>query len=119
MRVALTIFILISAMLKAISAPARLSYPGEEGLKIDSLTRIKYSVDEKILPGKMSHSAYPVRMRVVGNAVRIQSTESQILPIYTHNKTFYLVMRLNKGINWLNGLPKGRYYINSELVTIK
>lgn len=119
MRVALTIFILISAMLKAISAPARLSYPSEERLKIDSIARIKYSVDEKILPGKMSHSAYPVRMRVVGNAVRIQSTESQILPIYTHNKTFYLVMRLNKGINWLNGLPKGRYYINSELVTIK
>ena len=119
MRVALTIIMLVGAMLKAISAPAPLSYPSEEGLKIDSITRIKYSVNEKIVPGKMSHSTHPIRMRVVGNAVRIQSTESQILPIYTHNKTFYLVMRLNKGINWLNGLPKGRYYINSELVTIK
>lgn len=68
---------------------------------------------------KMSHSAYPVQMHVVGSSVRVESPKSQILPIYTHNGSFYLIMRLNKGTNWLNGLPKGRYFINNRLVVIK
>lgn len=68
---------------------------------------------------KMSHSAYPVQLHVVGTSVRVQSQESQILPIYTDNGAFYLIMRLNKGTNWLNGLPEGRYFINGRLITIK
>lgn len=68
---------------------------------------------------RMSHSAYPVQLHVVGNAVRVDSPQAQVLPIYTHNGTFYLIMRLNKGINWLNGLPKGRYFINNRIVVIK
>ena len=58
-------------------------------------------------------------MSMVGNAVRVESPENQILPIYTHTGTFYLIVRLNKGTNWLNGLPKGRYFINNRLIAIK
>mgnify|MGYP007057721887 CR=1 FL=1 len=37
----------------------------------------------------------------------------------TKNGTFYLIVRLNKGTNWLNGLPKGKYFINNRLLAIK
>ena len=50
--------------------------------------------------------------------VRIQSEHSQILPIYRQNGSFYMVMRLNKGVNWLNGLPRGRYFINNRPIAI-
>lgn len=67
---------------------------------------------------RMSTSAYPVQMLVVGRAVRVQSPENQVLPIYTATGGFYMVMRLTKGTNWLNGLPKGRYFINNRTITI-
>ena len=79
----------------------------------------KQKDESKVVQRKMSHSAYPVRMQVVGNAIRLDSPESQILPIYTQNGTFYLIVRLNKGTNWLNGLPKGKYFINNRLLAIK
>lgn len=67
---------------------------------------------------RMSTSAYPVQMTVVGRAVKVQSPENQVLPIYTSTGGFYMVMRLTKGTNWLNGLPKGRYFINNRTITI-
>lgn len=67
---------------------------------------------------RMSTSAYPVQMMVVGRAVRVQSPENQVLPIYTSTGGFYMVMRLTKGTNWLNGLPRGRYFINNRTITI-
>lgn len=67
---------------------------------------------------RMSTSAYPVQMLVVGRAVRVQSPENQVLPIYTSTGGFYMVMRLTKGTNWLNGLPRGRYFINNRTITI-
>ena len=66
----------------------------------------------------MSSSARPVQIQVVGRTVRVQSPESQVLPIYNSAGVFYLIMRLNKGTNWLNGLPRGKYYINSRAITI-
>ena len=74
---------------------------------------------EQPVRARMSHSAYPVVLHVVGNVVRVDSPERQILPIYTQNGSFYMIMRLNKGTNWLSGLPKGSYFINSRLITIK
>lgn len=67
---------------------------------------------------KMSTSIYPIQLQVTRNAVKIHSDHSQILPIYRQNGTFYMVMRLNKGVNWLNGLPKGRYFINNRPIAI-
>jgi len=67
---------------------------------------------------KMNTSAYPVQISVTGRAVQIQSDHNQILPIYTGNGVLYLIARLNKGSNWLGGLPRGRYFINNRPITI-
>jgi hypothetical protein len=67
---------------------------------------------------KMSTSAYPVQITVVGRAVQVQSDRGQLLPIYNQNGILYLTARLNKGTNWLGGLPRGRYFINNRPITI-
>ena len=58
---------------------------------------------------KMSTSTYPVQ---------IQSDHTPPPPIYTNNGVLYLTARLNKGKNWLGGLPKGHYFINNRPITI-
>ncbi len=68
---------------------------------------------------RMNTSLYPVQMQVSGRAVLIKSDYNQILPIYTRSGSFYMAMRLNKGSNWLNGLPRGTYFINNRPVTVK
>lgn len=83
----------------------------------DTIPTADYLADIK-QSGKMVTSTYPVRIRVMLNAVQIQSDYSQILPIYTQSGTFYMIARLNKGTNWVNGLPRGKYFINNLLITI-
>lgn len=67
---------------------------------------------------QMASSVFPVRMVVKGSALCVTSEYSQILPIYTRGGSFYMAMRLNKGLNWLNGLPRGRYLINYKQISI-
>lgn len=67
---------------------------------------------------KMNSSAYPVQISVTGRVVQIQSDQSQLLPIYTNTGVLYLTARLNKGTNWLSGLPRGQYFINNRPITI-
>ncbi len=69
-------------------------------------------------PHRMRTSAYPVQLKISNRSVRIQSEHSQLLPIYRQNGSFYMVMRLSKGVNWLNGLPRGRYFINNKPIAI-
>lgn len=68
---------------------------------------------------KMNMSLYPVQMSVTRRSIKVYSDHNQVLPIYRHNGTFYMVMRLNKGVNWINGLPEGQYYINNKPILIK
>ena len=68
--------------------------------------------------GRMSCSMYPVRIHTIGRAVQVQSDYSQILPIYTRNGAFYMAVRLSKGVNWVNGPPRGHYFINNRPITI-
>ena len=68
---------------------------------------------------KMNTSAFPVQISVTGRVVQIQSDRSQLLPIYNQNGILYLTARLNKGTNWLGGLPRGRYFINNRPITIQ
>jgi len=68
---------------------------------------------------KMSTSAYPVKISVTGRVVQIQSDRSQLLPIYTNTGVLYMTARLNKGTNWLGGLPRGSYFINNRPITIQ
>ena len=67
---------------------------------------------------KMNTSAFPVQINVTGRVVQIQSDHSQLLPIYNGNGVLYMTARLNKGKNWLGGLPRGRYFINNRPITI-
>lgn len=67
---------------------------------------------------KMATSQAPIQMQVTGSSICIRSNSAQLLPIYDSKKDFYMAMYLNKGINWLNGLPRGKYYINNRQVTI-
>lgn len=67
---------------------------------------------------KMSTSAYPVRIQTIGRMVQVQSDYNQILPIYTRSGAFYMAARLNKGMNWIGGLPRGSYFINNRPVTV-
>jgi hypothetical protein len=68
--------------------------------------------------GRMSCSTFPVKINISGRAVQIQSDHNQILPIYTRTGAFFMAVRLNKGVNWLNGLPRGHYFINNRPITI-
>lgn len=69
--------------------------------------------------GRMARSVYPVKMSVYGHSLRVVSKHEQILPIYTHTGTLYLAMQLTPGVNWLNGLPRGRYRINNHTINIR
>lgn len=67
---------------------------------------------------KMMSSAFPVDLKITGHAVRIQSDYNQMLPVYSASGALFMAMHLNKGTNWLNGLPRGHYFINSRPITI-
>ena len=75
---------------------------------------VEISIDSR----QMATSAFPVRLTVKGSALCVTSEYSQILPIYKRSGSFYMAMHLNKGLNWLNGLPRGRYLINHKQVSI-
>ncbi len=67
---------------------------------------------------KMNTSAYPVQIAISGRVVQIQSDHRQLLPIYTQDGVLCLTACLNKGTNWLGGLPRGRYFINNRPIII-
>ena len=68
---------------------------------------------------RMAQSAYPVKLMVKGRSLRITAKHEQVLPIYTQGGVLYLAMQLTPGVNWLNGLPRGRYRINNRTIRIK
>lgn len=76
------------------------------------------SKDTNIRSLRMAKSAFPVQLEVKGSALCVTSDYTQSLPIYTRGGTLFMSMRLNKGKNWLNGLPRGRYLINNLQVFI-
>lgn len=67
---------------------------------------------------RLASSTFPVKLHVKGSSLCVASDYNQLLPIYTNGGTLYVAMRLNKGMNWLNGLPRGRYVINNQKVNI-
>lgn len=71
-----------------------------------------------VLKTKMLSSAFPVTIQLKGSRLCITSKYVQLLPVYNERGTFYGMFRLNKGTNWIGGLPKGVYYINSRKVSI-
>ena len=84
----------------------------------DSLT-FRSTSWEEVSPTRMARSLYPVELKVKGSSLRVVSKHEQVLPIYTKSGTLYLAMQLNPGVNWLSGLPRGRYRINNRTINIK
>lgn len=113
------ILVWVGGLLCVMAAPAAPLCLGSRPNYQDSISKSKYSEMDEDLRRKMSHSAFPVQVKVYGHFLRVESPKDQILPIYTSEGAFYVVMRLNKGVNLLNGLPEGRYYINGKLIIIK
>lgn len=86
--------------------------------KADTLQQ-RTSTKDMRLGRKMSTSAYPVKIETHGRVVMIHSDYVQLLPIYTRGGVLKMTLRLEKGTNWLNGLPRGNYFINNRPVTVK
>lgn len=67
---------------------------------------------------KMLNSAFPVNIQLKGTRLCVTSKYVQLLPVYNEKGVFYGMFRLNKGTNWISGLPKGVYYVNNRKVSI-
>ena len=82
------------------------------------LKNLDQSKENSMRGRRLASSTFPVRLKVHGSSLCVTSEYSQLLPIYTRGGRFYMAMRLNKGLNWLNGLPRGRYLINNQAISI-
>ncbi|MCR4993994.1 MAG: hypothetical protein K6A32_01220 [Bacteroidales bacterium] len=67
---------------------------------------------------QMLTSPQPVEIRQQGRNLCVTSRYNQLLPVYTANGSLYSSFRINKGTNWLSGLPRGSYIINHQKYTI-
>lgn len=120
MRKILTAFFISLTLLgQALASEARADVRHrKKHIKPDSVAQLAVRDMGRAVRSTMSTSHRPVQMQVVGRALKVHSPESQMLPIYTSDGTFYIVMRLNKGTNWLSGLPRGKYLINNRQIII-
>lgn len=100
------------AMSRRESDSVRVSFP-----KLVDKSRSKFS-ESGVYTRRMASSAFPVQLLVRGSSLLVVSDCSQLLPIYTQGGAFYMAMRLNKGQNWLGGLPHGHYIINNRRISI-
>lgn len=119
-RVFHAFLLMLTAVVLATAAPSSRVWPKKKkvtAIAPDTIPTTTYLQDIK-RASKMVTSTYPVRIHVMMNAVQVQSDYSQILPIYTQSGAFYMISRLNKGTNWISGLPRGKYFINNLLITI-
>lgn len=111
------LLLLLTAMLCQLADGAARKRKVKAHRSPDSLAMVTPS-PEMTSSRKMSTSAYPVQIAITGRVVQIHSNHNQLLPIYTQNGVLYLTARLNKGKNWIGGLPTGRYFINNKPITI-
>lgn len=67
---------------------------------------------------KMLNSTFPVTIQLKGTRLCVISKYVQLLPVYNGKGVFYGMFHLNKGTNWISGLPKGIYYVNNRKISI-
>jgi hypothetical protein len=63
-------------------------------------------------------SLVPVTINIKGRTLSVESPRIQLLPVYCYGGSFYCSFKLNKGVNLINGLPRGTYVINNRKYTI-
>lgn len=88
-------------------------------LRTDSLgSGVPFSEYTHIYKTKRVSSTYPIKIKMKGNSLQVTSRHSQMLPVYKGNGVFYGLFRLNKGTNWISGLPKVVYIINNSKIMV-
>lgn len=117
-RKVLLVILTIVASLSLGAAPKTFSSRRNKVQKVAVDSTSRQVVGDVSQRRKMSNSAFPVQISITGRAVQIHSDHNQILPIYTESGTFYMIMKVTKGTNWLTGLPRGRYFINNRPISI-
>ena len=87
--------------------------------KTDTLEQHKaFSEITHIYKTRRVSSTYPIDVKVKRGSLLVTSKYSQKLPVYKANGVFYGLFRLNKGTNWISGLPRGTYIINNAKVIV-
>lgn len=109
--------VLIGALIvtaKVFSASAEHALPQDtlQGMSVPSVEM------GGMLKKQMATSPFPIQMKMQGRSVCVRSNYNQVLPIYNRYGGFYALFRLSKGVNWINGIPQGIYYINNRKVVI-
>lgn len=115
-RIIGVLLFVLSLSVKELSAHAVPSAYASDTLQIYRNTGV--GEGNNVLKTKMLHSAFPVQIKVRGKSMQVISKFNQVLPVYNAGGAFYGVFKLNKGTNWINGLPRGTYYINNTKITI-
>ena len=92
---------------------------GELKVQVDSVRRNNaFSEYLNVYKTRKVSSVYPVDIKKKGSSLLVTSRHSQMLPVYKDNGVFYGLFRLNKGTNWISGLPRGTYIINNSKFTL-
>lgn len=107
----------IATVISLTTWAGQVEYPHDFSALSDSILDHRHR-DGVELTVRMAQSAYPVQISILGNAICVRSNYNQVLPVYTEEGAFYAAFRLNKGTNWLSGLPRGTYYVNNRKIVI-
>ena len=87
-------------------------------LRIDTLRHQNLTFEMRDIRRNLFTTSRPVEIRQQGRRLCVISPTEQLLPVYTGRGTLYTAFRLNRGTNWLNGLPRGSYIINNKRIAI-
>lgn len=117
-RIFVFFFALAGFLAVRLAAETKSHVPVQDKADIDTSRFIIKNGHEIEQSRKMMSSAFPVDLKITGKALCIKSNYNQMLPVYSASGVLYMALHLNKGTNWLNGLPRGHYFINSRPVTI-
>lgn len=92
--------------------------PTGQKVTTDTLRRAIPRMEMPSMQQRIMSSAHPVTITQQGRRLCVYSSYNQLLPIYRADGTFYQAFHLSKGTTWINGLPRGKYIINSKQYTI-
>ena len=87
-------------------------------LKIGKDYRLAEYIERRIVEDGFSPAAVLGEIKVKGRNLYVVSDYDQMLPVYKESGVFYGLFHINKGTNWLSGLPSGIYIINNTRIRV-
>lgn len=105
-------FILQLALVQVVQAPPAHDDAHRRAVSDSTLKHVR--VEHGTFRSRMMASPFPVELRQEGRQIYAQTKNEQILPIYTGTGAYYATFRIFRGVNWINGLPRGTYLINGR-----